>query len=111
MGSQQSWKVVVSNLRLLSSTDGQNVKELENAASRQLRQNRVQLFRDFPNLLQLQRAATISRKNQQFEASVGGKEVLNFDGTRICCPQEYLGKNALANYQVFCNVLVRSVGQ
>ena len=111
MGSQQSWKLVVSNLCLLSSTDGQNVEELENAASRQLRQNRVQLIRDFPDFFQLQRAATISRKNQQFEASVGGKEVLNFDRTRVCRPQEYLGRNALANYQVFCNVLVRYVGQ
>jgi hypothetical protein len=111
MGSQQSWKVVVSNLGLRSSTDGQNIKELENAASRQLRQNRVQLLRGFPDLLQLRGRVTISRENQQFEASVGGKEVLDLNRTRICCPQKYLGNNALAHYQVCRKLLVRYVGE
>jgi hypothetical protein len=111
MGSQQSWKVIVSNLGLRSSTDGQNIKELENAASRQLRQNRVQLLRGFPDLLQLRGRVTISRKNQQFEASVGGKEVLDLNRTRICCAQKYLGKNALAHYQVCRKLLVRYVGE
>jgi len=111
MGSQQSWKVIVSDLGLRSSTDGQNVEELKNAASRQLRQNGVQLLRSFPDLLQLRGRATISRENQQFEASVGGKEVLDLNRTRICCPQKYLGKNALANYQVCRKLLVRYVSE